>query len=379
LIVEMDRTGTFQPCRLTPFGGSSTGMQVGPQGRCTSAGWSPDGKWMYFAVTVNDRSHLWRQQFPGGKPEQITFGPTDEEGIAVAPDGKSLITAVGIRQSSVWSHDRSGDKPVSSEGFASAPILSRDGQRVYYLLQQNIDSAARELRSVDQRSGKTDVVLQGLPVVDYDISPDERNVVFSTQTSARERQIWLASLDHSSPPRMIFQGGDSASFGAEDEIMFRQLGEKSNSLALMKSDGTHRELVMETPILILQGVSRDGQWAVVTSIGEDARPQAAAVPIRGGPPRRICTFCYARWSPDGKFFYVITEPTRTSSGKTFAFSLQVPNSLPDLPAQGIFSGWTPPAGVTVVEREGIYPGPDPSTYVFTKTDLQRNLFRIPLH
>jgi hypothetical protein len=24
-------------------------------------------------------------------------------------------------------------------------------------------------------------------------------------------------------------------------------------------------------------------------------------------------------------------------------------------------------------------GPDPSIYVFTKTDLQRNLFRIPLH
>jgi len=27
----------------------------------------------------------------------------------------------------------------------------------------------------------------------------------------------------------------------------------------------------------------------------------------------------------------------------------------------------------------ISPGADPSTYLFTKTDLQRNLFRIPLH
>ena len=334
---------------------------------------------MYFAVTVNDRSHLWRQRFPDGKPEQITFGPTEEEGIAVAPDGKSLITAVGIQQSSVWSHDSSGDKPVSSEGFASAPILSRDGQRVYYLLRQNVDSSARELRSVDQRSGKTDIVLQGLPVVDYDISRDERAVVFTTQPSARERQIWLASLDHSSSPRMIFQGGDSAYFGAEGEIIFRQLGEKSNFLARMKSDGTRRELVRETPILNLLGVSRDGEWAVVGSLGEDARLQAAAVPIRGGPSRKICTFCYTLWSPDGKFFYVTTEPTRTSPGKTLAFSLQAPNSLPDLPVQGIFSGWTPPAGVKVVERAGIYPGPDPSTYVFTKTDLQRNLFRIPLH
>jgi eukaryotic-like serine/threonine-protein kinase len=379
LIVEMDRTATFQPCRLVPFDGSSPGRQVGPQGSCTSAGWSPDGKWMYFAVTVNGRSHLWRQRFPDGSPEQITFGPTEEEGIAVAPDGKSLITAVGIQQSSVWSHDSSGDKPVSSEGFASAPILSRDGRRVYYLLRQNVDSSSRELRSVDQRSGKTDIVLQGLPVVDYDVSRDERTVVFTTQPSARERQIWLASLDHSSPPRMIVQGGDSAFFGAEGEIIFRQLGEKSNFLARIKSDGTHRELVMEMPILGLMGVSPDGEWVVVGSSGEDARPQASAVPIRGGPPRKICTFCHLLWSPDGRFFYVTTEPTRTSPGRTLAFSLQAPNSLPDLPVQGIFSGWTPPAGVKVVERTGIYPGPDPSTYVFTKTDLQRNLFRIPLH
>jgi hypothetical protein len=50
-----------------------------------------------------------------------------------------------------------------------------------------------------------------------------------------------------------------------------------------------------------------------------------------------------------------------------------------LPAGGIFSDWVPPAGVKIVERAVMYPGPDPSTYVFTKTDFQRNLFRIPLH
>jgi dipeptidyl aminopeptidase/acylaminoacyl peptidase len=380
LIVEMDRTGAFsQPCRLVPFDGGSPGRQVGPQGGCTAAGWSPDGKWMYFAVTVNDRSHLWRERFPDGKPEQISFGPTEEEGIAVAPDGKSLITAIGIRQSSVWSHDSSGDKPVSSEGFASSPVLSRDGQRVYYLLRQNVDSSARELRSVDQRTGKTDILLQDLPVVDYDISHDERSVVFTTQPSAREQQIWLASLDHSSPPRMIAQGGDSAFFGAEDEIIFRQLGEKSNSLSRIKLDGTHRELVTETPILTLQSVSRDGEWTVVGSPGEDGRIRAAAVPIRGGPSRIICNYCQTMWSPDGKFFYVRLAPTRTVSEKTIAFPLQTPNSLPGLPAQGISSDWTVPAGVKIVERAIMYPGPDPSTYVFTKTDLQRNLFRIPLH
>src|SRR5262249_1738625 len=183
----------------------------------------------------------------------------------------------------------------------------------------------------------------------------------------------------SSPPRMIVQGGDSAFFGAEGEIIFRQLGEKSNSLSRMKLDGTHRELATETPIIFLESVSRDGEWAVVGFSGEESGVQITAVPNRRGPPRKICFYCLSVWSPDGKFFYVRLEPIRTSPGKTMAFPLQTPNSLPDLPAEGISSGWTPPAGVKIVERAIMYPGPDPSKYVFTKTDLQRNLFRIPLH
>ena len=221
--------------------------------------------------------------------------------------------------------------------------------------------------------------MQDLPVVDYDISHDERNVVFTTQPSAGERQIWLSPLDHSSPPRMIVQGGDFAFFGAEGEIIFRQLGEKSNSLSRMKLDGTQRELATQTPIIVLESVSRDGEWAVVGFSTEDARIQVTAVPIRGGPPRIICSYCQTVWSADGKFFYVRLPLTRTSPERTMAFPLQIPNSLPDLPAEGISSDWTPPAGVKIVERAVIYPGPDPSTYVFTKTDLQRNLFRIPLH
>ena len=52
-------------------------------------------QWMYFGASVGGSSHLWRQKFPDGAPEQITFGPIEEEGIALAPDGRSLVTSVG--------------------------------------------------------------------------------------------------------------------------------------------------------------------------------------------------------------------------------------------------------------------------------------------
>jgi serine/threonine protein kinase len=81
LVVEMDQThASHQPCRLVPFDGSSAGQPVGPGGACTAAAWSPDGIWMYFGVTIGVSSHLWRQKFPNGKPQQITFGPGEDFG-----------------------------------------------------------------------------------------------------------------------------------------------------------------------------------------------------------------------------------------------------------------------------------------------------------
>jgi hypothetical protein len=37
-----------------------------------------------------------------GAPEQITFGPTQQEGTAITPDGRYLTTSMGIERASVW-------------------------------------------------------------------------------------------------------------------------------------------------------------------------------------------------------------------------------------------------------------------------------------
>jgi Tol biopolymer transport system component len=48
LIAEMDAP-VWRPCRLVPIDGRGMGKQVGPDGQCTHAAWSPDGRWMYFS------------------------------------------------------------------------------------------------------------------------------------------------------------------------------------------------------------------------------------------------------------------------------------------------------------------------------------------
>jgi Tol biopolymer transport system component len=247
-----------------PIDGSSAGAQVGPQGACIAGAWSPDNHWMYFNVEVDGSTHLWRQRFPDGIPEQITFGPTEEEGLAIGPDGKYLITSIGVRQSSVFTHDPSGDHPVSVEGSVSFPKLSPDGKRLYYLVRKNNSTEAVELWSRDLASGKSDSLLTGQQITDYDISSDQAQVAFTVRNGGSS-QIFLAPLDRSVPPRLVAKDGDSVSFGGSGTLIFLQLGEKANYLARIQSDGSGLERLLDTPIANKWGASPDGEWVAVSA------------------------------------------------------------------------------------------------------------------
>ena len=162
LMVEMNERGAIDRCRLAPMDGSSTGQQIGPpSGSCTFAAWSPDGEWMYFSSDSGGAFHTWRQRFPDGQPEQITSGPTEEEGLALAPDGRSFITAVGLTQSSIWLHDGGGDRQISLEGYAFEPKFTPDGKRLLYNVRKG---ASSELWVAELDSGRSEPLLPGFAV-----------------------------------------------------------------------------------------------------------------------------------------------------------------------------------------------------------------------
>jgi serine/threonine protein kinase len=390
LVVEMDGTGAWLPCRLLPADGGSKGREVGPSGACIAAGWSPDGKWMYFNAAVNGAAnvaaspfllrgatHLWRQRFPDGAAEQITFGPGEEQGLAVAPDGKALIASVGVRKSSVWFHDGQGERLISPEGSVSDPKITADGKRVYYLLRKN-GSNVGELWSTEAASGKTNPSLAGVSMVDFDISPDEQEVAF-TSGNGKESAIFVAPLDASGPPRQVVRGGDSVSFGAPGELVFRQLGPDANYLARIKTDGGGLGRVLDEPILNKGAVSPGGAWAEVSGIG-GARRGTYAVSLQDRTRKMICAFlCQPKWSPDGLFLYVATRLDPTSAGTTLVLPIPRGQGLPALPEGGVsLDASDDMPGVQVIRQGQVAPGPG-GTYAFARSEFVGNLFRIPLH
>ena len=262
-------------CRLAPLDGSSAGQQVGPpSGHCTFAAWSPDGEWMYFSSDSGGAFHTWRQRFPDGQPEQITSGPTEEEGLAMAPDGRSFITAVGLTQSSVWLHDGGGDRQISLEGYAFAPKFTPDGKRLLYQVRKG---AASELWVAELDSGRSEPLLPGFAVALAgtwflrQATTFPRTAVRSLWrhlTTVASLRLWLAPLDRRSPPRQIPNiEGEQPVFGATGEVFFRSVEGTSAFLYRVQEDGGGLRKAIDLPIVGLMGESPDRNWLVLGSRG----------------------------------------------------------------------------------------------------------------
>ena len=387
LVVEMNGNGDWAPCRLISLGGQSPSRSIGPAGACTSAGWSPDGFWMYFAATVEGSSHLWRQRFPDGASEQITFGPTEEDGIAVEPTGRSLITSVGVHESAIWIHDAHGERPLSSEGevVGWSPSFSPDDTTIYYLLRRGQEGSGAELWRTFVDSGKSEAVFPGISMVAYDVSPDGKQVVYATEASGPTSQIWLAPVDKSSPAsRVGNSGGTLPHFGAQGRILFQQTEGNSNYLEQMNQDGSGVSKVVPYPIVEIQGVSPGRRWVttVVPKAPEDNGPAVMAIPLDGGVPRRMCvSYCFPTWSTSGKFLFIpVEQASRTSPGRSLAIPVGPGESLANLPPGGIAPLAEPSVvkGSRSVTRANLVPGKDPEHFAYVNTTVHRNLYRISL-
>jgi Tol biopolymer transport system component/predicted Ser/Thr protein kinase len=385
LLAEMDNRG-WLPCRVVPLDASSAGRSVGPAtAPCTSAAWSPDGKWMYLSVQTGGTFHIWRQGFPDGTPHQITAGATNEEGIAITADGKWLLSSVGMEQASVWVHDGTRERQVSSEGYAEFVAFSPDGKKLFYIRRTQPRSMgaffAGELWGVNLDSGLSEPLLPGFAVTGYSLSPDGKRIAFAALEADGRRRIWIAPADRRSPPQQLNSdtNQDNPVFGPRGELFFRAEEGKANYVYRLESDGTRKKIVPDSVVDLLD-VSPDGRWLLTfqgeaeSSFGERAYPAVGGVPVLVA---RGVNVWASGWSRDRKWLYLSVR--RKGRGMTtVALPVSPATMLPTLPA----SGFSSPEELNKLQgsktfEHDITPGPA-SAYAYVAHSVHRNIFRIPL-
>ena len=404
LVVEMDG-GVWQECRLVPLDGSSVGRRVGPpESQCTAVAWSPDGRWMYFTANAGGTFHVWRQKHPDGEPEQLTFGPTEEEGLAMAPDGRSLVTSAGVRYNAIQLLDPSGERMISQEGYAFSPVASADGKRVFFLSRSGISRVAYNvgsLVSVSLDDMVREDVLPGYRMVHFDLAADNRTVVFASGDNNPERRgVWIATVDRSAAPRRVFGGDVERVFmDTANNIYFLHRTPTNRFLHKLRApDYTVDELLTRDPVRYIHSLSADGAWVVAGLDAANGRGgiQLTVISTNGEGSRVICSFCGGgagparilapplSWSRDGKALLVSAQFIAPAGAFGPDYTLVVPlrpgTSFPDLPETGIRSieDLVRLPGARRVAKQNVLPGATPEQlFVYEPTTL-RNLYRVQL-
>jgi Tol biopolymer transport system component len=399
IVVEMGPNAAFLPCRLVSLRATDSDRSVGPpDGECTVAEWSPDGEWMYFTSNVGGSNHIWRQRFPDGELQQVTVGATQEEGIAVSPDGDYLVTAVALKQSSVWVSSGGNERAISSEGYAFDPELTPDGRFLLFRILRGTapQTDPSELWIADLVSGRTEPFLPGFSLFGsnaYDISSDGSEVVIAAPDSEGASRLWLARLDRSASPQPIpGVEGDQPLFGSDDEVFFRAIDERIVYAYRVRQDGTDLRRAIERPVTHLVGMSPDGESLIVFA----GRPQGEsggftqAFPLSGGEPIQLYSGAGSSykigWTADNKYLMLpgATGEGPWLEGGGFGQTVMIPippgQMFPQIPAEGFTTDDAIAAipGIRIIEFGDVVPGPTPDIYAYSQQTVQRNLYRIPL-
>ena len=331
---------------------------------------------MYFTANSLGLNHIWRQKFPDGQPEQVTFGPTEEEGVAMSPDGRSLVTAVALQNSTLWVHDAKGTRQILLEGSGKNPRFTSDGKSLCYLAVKKATSRFAwfrnpgDLRIANLETGRSETVVNDFDVHDYDVSKDGKQLVIETTDREGKHRLWLAQLDRSLPPREIPNiEGVQPRFGPSGEIFYRH----AEAIYRVRPDGTGLRKAVEGTTYLLWGVSPDGRWVSTwAQIPGKKTPAIVAFSLDGERPVQMGgSFAFLSWTLDGRSALL---------GGSYFVPLAEGESLPKVPEGGFQSGEQIArlAGARRVDEGGLVPGPSADVYAFYRGTVQRNLYRIPV-
>jgi hypothetical protein len=320
----------------------------------------------------------------------MTSGPTEEEGIAMARDGKSFLTSVGTEYSTIWIHDAKGEHQMSSEGDAFSTTFSSDGTKLFYLKRAGQNDIV-ELWSTELASGRSDRVVPGYGIdltlpdsyASYAVTEDGTRVGFVMKDEKGISHLWIASTDHRSSPRQLasVENEDEPMFLPNGNLIYRTSEGGNNYIYTRQQDGSARKKLLKQPILDLTAVSPDGQWIMVLQkddADKDHPYQTLAYPNGGGRPVPVCGNCIASWSLGGRYLFLQFIQGPNTYSQAHLLPVRRGRGLPELPPEGLsgpedLKKWNR----GIVLPRGVDSALGPEKYSYTIMNIRRNIYRIP--
>ena len=260
-----------------------------------------------------------------------------------------------------------------------------NGERLFYVLRSGenygrMGVTSGELWLADLRTGRNERLLPGVIVTSFDVSSDGQKIVYSAGEPASRSGIWMAWTDNRMAPRLLSHGPDLFPRFGGGHLYVVGVDGNVNYLYRMREDGSGRQKVSGTPILILLELSPDGKWAFVWGGLPDnqAISRFLLAPTDGGRAITFCQYCSVSWSPDAKELYV--SPERAGEpARTYAIPF-INGPSAELLAAGGDDGekLAKLTGTSMIEHNEIALGRDPSVYAFVNVMIHRNLYQIPV-
>jgi Tol biopolymer transport system component len=255
----------------------------------TAPAFSPDGRTLAInRVVPRDRIYLLRlakDYQPEGEPKQVAPAAESYENFGTAwnPDGKDIVFSSGDWVNiGLWRVSASAEarpqRIAFATDFASAPAVSRQGNRLAYVVNRTDANIWRvDLRSPGQNPGiPARLIASTREERDPAYSPDGKRIAFMSSRSGA-CEIWMSASDGSNPVQLTAFGG---------------------------------------PIIFGPKWSPDGQNIAFTAVRAGS-VDVYVVSANGGPPRRLTTHPagnnWPYWSRDGQSLYF--RSNRSGSGE----------------------------------------------------------------
>jgi dipeptidyl aminopeptidase/acylaminoacyl peptidase len=172
----------------------------------SSAGWSPDGRRIYFLSTRSGSSQVWRLDRAGGEAMQVTRFPIDVNALKVSPTGDRLLLSLEVFSDCADFECTAKRKAEMEKSKATGKTYDRlfvrhwdtwkDGRQAH-LYSVALDAHGALSGAPVSLSGKLDADVPSKPMGDaaeFNFSPDGTRVVFAARIKGQS-EPWSTNFD----------------------------------------------------------------------------------------------------------------------------------------------------------------------------------------